>query len=176
MILRRKVREKWDIGIRETRGEPREGRGQDRERNGRSIRKQQTTVTIDWRLLQYLPTDERWDQSIIWEDTCNELINIITNQLTYGILISQVDGSWVVSQWDRREREAFDDSNNDEDWEHPEHLLKRKREYISSLSLSHWPSVYSAWSSPRYASHLLPITLPHVKQRTGMIITACRER
>lgn len=32
------------------------------------------------------------------------------------------------------------------------------------------PSVYSACSNPRYASHLLPITFPHVKQRIGIII------
>ena len=34
------------------------------------------------------------------------------------------------------------------------------------------PSVYSACSSPRQASHLLPMTLPHVKHRTGIIILA----
>ena len=33
-----------------------------------------------------------------------------------------------------------------------------------------YPSVYSACKRPRYASHLLPITLPHVKQRIGIII------
>jgi len=33
-----------------------------------------------------------------------------------------------------------------------------------------YPSVYSAWRSPRYASHLFPITFPQVKHRTGMII------
>lgn len=32
------------------------------------------------------------------------------------------------------------------------------------------PSVYSAWSRPRYASHLLPTIFPQVKHRTGMII------
>lgn len=32
------------------------------------------------------------------------------------------------------------------------------------------PSVYSACNNPRYESHLLPITLPHVKQRIGIII------
>lgn len=38
------------------------------------------------------------------------------------------------------------------------------------LRCSSHPSVYSAWSRPRYASHLLPTIFPHVKHRTGMII------
>lgn len=36
------------------------------------------------------------------------------------------------------------------------------------------PSVYSACRRPRYASHLLPTILPHVKHLTGMIISALR--
>ena len=32
------------------------------------------------------------------------------------------------------------------------------------------PSVYSACRSPKYASHLVPITLPHEKHRIGMIM------
>ena len=32
------------------------------------------------------------------------------------------------------------------------------------------PSWYSAWSSPRQASHLLPITLPQVKHLMGIIM------
>ena len=35
-----------------------------------------------------------------------------------------------------------------------------------------YPSVYSACRSPKYASHLFPITLPHVKHRIGMIMVA----
>ena len=44
--------------------------------------------------------------------------------------------------------------------------------YFFDLSLRHnsYPSVYSACKSPRYASHLFPITLPHVKHRIGIII------
>jgi hypothetical protein len=50
---------------------------------------------------------------------------------------------------------------------------------VSSASLAGMqcgthPSVYSACSRSRYVSHLLPITLPHVKQRTGMIIAAAQ--
>lgn len=33
-----------------------------------------------------------------------------------------------------------------------------------------YPSVYSACNRPKYASHLLPMTLPQVKQRTGIIM------
>jgi len=33
-----------------------------------------------------------------------------------------------------------------------------------------YPSEKSAWSRLKYVSHLFPITLPHVKHRTGMII------
>jgi hypothetical protein len=36
--------------------------------------------------------------------------------------------------------------------------------------------VYSAWSSPRYASHLFPMTFPQVKQRIGMIMVKVVER
>ena len=32
------------------------------------------------------------------------------------------------------------------------------------------PSVYSACRRPRYDSHLLPITFPHVKHRIGIIM------
>ena len=37
-----------------------------------------------------------------------------------------------------------------------------------AVNVTH-PSLYSACSRSRYVSHLLPITLPQVKQRTGMI-------
>jgi hypothetical protein len=36
-------------------------------------------------------------------------------------------------------------------------------------SIAH-PSEYSACNRSKYVSHLLPMTLPHVKQRTGTII------
>lgn len=38
------------------------------------------------------------------------------------------------------------------------------------LSRVTYPSVYSACRRPKYDSHLLPMTLPQVKQRIGIII------
>lgn len=41
---------------------------------------------------------------------------------------------------------------------------------LSNFRIEAYPSVYSTCNNPRYASHLLPITFPQVKQRTGIII------
>lgn len=41
---------------------------------------------------------------------------------------------------------------------------------VSNFRIEAYPSVYSTCNNPRYASHLLPITFPQVKQRTGIII------
>lgn len=47
----------------------------------------------------------------------------------------------------------------------------RRQQYRRSPSSSNAsPSLKSAWSRLKYVSHLLPITLPHVKHRTGMIM------
>lgn len=42
--------------------------------------------------------------------------------------------------------------------------------------LSTYPSVYSACRRPKYASHLLPITFPHVKHLIGIIIFVFLEK
>lgn len=47
--------------------------------------------------------------------------------------------------------------------------MRRQQYRCSWSSVSASPSVRPSMSSARYASHLSPITLPHVKQRTGMI-------
>ena len=51
--------------------------------------------------------------------------------------------------------------------------MRRQQYRFSPRASRASPSVYSAWSRPRYASHLFPMTFPHVKQRTGIIIFTC---
>lgn len=50
------------------------------------------------------------------------------------------------------------------------HILSRLNVFNIVYCKQNYPSVYSACKSPRYDSHLLPITFPHVKQRIGIII------
>lgn len=89
---------------------------------------------------------------------------------------SPVARSWVTSRSDPRARAACDGSSTASSPVRPERHWNGAASgkvitmpIIIKLRFT-YPSVYSACSSPRYDSHLLPITLPQVKQRIGIII------
>ena len=100
---------------------------------------------------------------------------LVYSAVGFSPLISQAARSWGVSRWGLRGQEASCDSNTSWDRERPRRRWRDKFEMVGFCQCKNvkektYPSVYSACRSPKYASHLFPITLPHVKHRIGMIM------